>query len=232
MVQSISPSNWPKGRNFQFVWPLRFDYGNGVKLGVCILAAAASLLLTGCVLKGKAQANVSSTPAPPKPAPAPPPPLSIPQTQAELPAHQPISPEALATTPPEGPVEIQPAPRPLRRGAAFGPPKPETPPTLTVTDQPPRPAPAPETARPPIQEVLPPAELQRLKNSADARKREVRKVLDQMGSRQLNNQRETGSRIRSFLQLSDNAEAKNEMRNADELAERAQTLVRDLRSGR
>ena len=134
MVQSISPANWPKGRNFQFVWPLRFDYGNGVKLGVCILAAAASLLLTGCVLKGKAQANVSSTPAPPKPAPAPPPPLSIPQTQAELPAPQPISPEALPTTPPEGPVEIQPAPRPLRRGAAFGPPKPETPPTLTVTD--------------------------------------------------------------------------------------------------
>jgi hypothetical protein len=129
-------------------------------------------------------------------------------------------------------VEIQPAPRPLRRGAAFGPPKPETPPTLTVTDQPPRPAPAPETARPPIQEILPPAELQRLKNSADARKREVRKVLDQMGSRRLNNQRETGSRIRSFLQLSDNAEAKNEMRNADELAERAQTLVRDLQSGR
>ena len=204
MVQSISPANWPKGRHFQFVWPLRFDYGNGVKLGVFILAAAASLLLAGCVLKGKTEANVSSTPAPPKPTPAPPPPLSIPQTQAELPAPQPISPEALATTPPEGPVEIQPAPRPPRRGAVLGPPKPETPPTLTVPDQPPTPAPAPETARPPIQEILPPAELQRLKDSADARKREVRKVLDQMGSRRLNSQRETVSRIRSFLQLSDN----------------------------
>jgi len=204
MVQSISPANWAKGRQFQFVWPLRFDYGNGVKLGVFILAAAASLLLAGCVLKGKTEANVSSTPAPPKPTPAPPPPLSIPQTQAELPAPQPISPEALATTPPEGPVEIQPAPRPPRRGAVLGPPKPETPPTLTVPDQPPTPAPAPETARPPIHEILPPAELQRLKDSADARKREVRKVLDQMGSRRLNSQRETVSRIRSFLQLSDN----------------------------
>jgi len=100
MVQSISPANWAKGRQFQFVWPLRFDYGN-----------------------------------------------------------------------------------------------PDQPPTL---------APAPETARPPIQEILPPAELQRLKDSADARKREVRKVLDQMGSRRLNSQRETVSRIRSFLQLSDN----------------------------
>ena len=112
----------------------------------------------------------------------------------------------------------------------MGPPKPETSPALTVQDQPP--APAPETARPPIQEILPPAESKRLQDSADARKRTVRKVLDQMGSRRLNSQRETVSRIRSFLQLSDNAEAKNEMRNADELAQRAQTLVRDLQSGR
>ena len=65
MVQSISPANWAKGRHFQFVWPLRFDYGNGVKPGVLILAAAASLLLASCVLKGRTQAKVSSTPAPP-----------------------------------------------------------------------------------------------------------------------------------------------------------------------
>ena len=210
-----------------------------MKPGVLILVAAAPLLLAGCVLRGKAQAKVSSTPAPPKPAavpapaPAPPPPLSIPQTQAELPAPQPISPEALATTPPEGPVEIQPAPRPPRRGAVLGPPKPETPPTLTVPDQPPTPAPAPETARPPIQEILPPAESKRLQDSADARKRTVRKVLDQMGSRKLNpSQKEKVSRIRSFLQLSDDAEGKNDMRTADALAERAQVLVGELQSGR
>jgi hypothetical protein len=100
-----------------------------------------------------------------------------------------------------------------------------------VPDQPP--APAPETARPPIQEILSPTELKRLHDSADARKREVRKVLDQIGSRRLNpSQREQLFRIRSFLQLSDHAEAKNEMRDADVLAERAQVLVRELQSGR
>jgi hypothetical protein len=208
---------------------------NVVKPGVLILAAAASLFLAGCVLKGKTQAKVSSTPAPPKPAavpaPAPPPPLSIPQTVAALPAPQPISPEALATTkPPEGPAEIQPAPRTARRGAVLGPPKPETP-ALTVPDQPP--APAPETARPPIQEILPAAELKRLQDSADARKRNVRKVLDQMGSRRLNSsQKEKVSRIRSFLQLSDDAEGKNDMRTADALAGRAQDLLGELQSGR
>ena len=208
-----------------------------MKPGVLILVAAAPLLLAGCVLRGKAQAKVSSTPAPPKPAavpasaPAPPPPLSIPQTQAELPAPQPITPEALATIkPPEGPVEIQPAPR-TRSRPPLGPPKPETSPALTVQDQPP--APAPETARPPIQEILPPAESKRLQDSADARKRTVRKVLDQMGSRRLNSsQKEKVSRIRSFLQLSDDAEGKNDMRTADALAERAQVLVGELQSGR
>lgn len=210
-----------------------------MKPGVLILAAAASLLLAGCVLKGKTQARVSSTPAPPKPAavpapaPAPPPPLSISQTQAELPAPQPISPEALATTkPPEGPAETQPAPRARSRsGPPLGPPKPEqTPPAPPVPDQPP--APAPETARPPIQEILPAAELKRLQESADARKRDVRKVLDQMGSRRLNSQKEKVSRIKSFLQLSDDAESKNDMRTAEALAERAQALVGELQSGR
>ena len=113
----------------------------------------------------------------------------------------------------------------------MGPPKPETSPALTVQDQ--APAPAPETARPPIQEILPPAESKRLQDSADALKRNVRKVLDQLGSRRLNSsQKEKVSRIRSFLQLSDDAEGKNDMRTADALAERAQVLVGELQSGR
>jgi len=113
----------------------------------------------------------------------------------------------------------------------LGPPKPETPPALTVPDQPP--APAPETARPPIQEILPQAELKRLQDSADATKRNVRKGLDQMGSRKLNSsQKEKVSRIRSFLQLSDDAEGKNDMRTADALAGRAQVLLGELQSGR
>jgi hypothetical protein len=93
------------------------------------------------------------------------------------------------------------------------------------------------TARPPVQEIFPrggfgPAELKRLQDSADARKRDVRIVLDQMGSRRLNSQREKVSRIRSFLQLSDEAEGKNDMRTADALAERAQVLVGEFESSR
>ena len=112
----------------------------------------------------------------------------------------------------------------------MGPPKPETPPALSVPDQPP--APAPETARPPIQEILPPAELKRLQDSAAARRRNVKKILDQIGSRRLNaSQQEKMSRVKSFLQLSDEAEGKNDMRAADALAERAQVLVGELQSG-
>ena len=101
----------------------------------------------------------------------------------------------------------------------------------TVPDQPA--APAPETARPPIQEIFPTVsfgstEWKRL-HSADRRKRDVRKVLAQIGSRRLNgSQKEKVSRIRSFLQLSDDAEAKSDMWTADALAERAQGLVGEL----
>ena len=113
----------------------------------------------------------------------------------------------------------------------MGPPKPETSPALTVPDQPP--AQAPETARPPIQEILPQAELKRLQDSADATKGNVRRALDQFGSRKLNSsQKEKVSRIRSFLQLSDDAEGKNDMRTADALAGRAQVLLGELQSGR
>ena len=106
-------------------------------------------------------------------------------------------------------------------------PKPETPPVQTVPDQPE--ASAPENARPPFQRIFPPAELKHLQDSADARKRDVRKVLDQIGSRELNSgQKEKVSRIRSFLQLSEQAERKNDMWTADALAEGAQVLVREL----
>jgi hypothetical protein len=53
-------------------------------------------------------------------------------------------------------------------------------------------------------------------------------MLDQMGPRRLNRQREKVDRIKSLLQLSDEAEGKNDMWTADALAERAQGLVVEL----
>jgi hypothetical protein len=86
-----------------------------------------------------------------------------------------------------------------------------------------------DLTRLPIREIFPPAELKRLQDSADARKRDIRNVLDQMGPRRLNaSQKEKVSRIKSLLQLSDEAEGKNDMWTADALAERAQDQVAEL----
>lgn len=203
------------------------------------LAVSLAWFQAGCVLDGKPTQKVSAAPPAPKPAstapaptPPPPPPLSIRQTQAELPAPQPLSAEALATTRvSEQPVETQPAPRtPQRRpGPVAGPPKPEA---VPVQAQAPA-APPPEVERPPIQEILPDAERKRLQDAAATRKREIRKVLDQAAARRLNaNERALISRIQSFLQLSDEAETRGDMRQADALAERAQVLIKELQSGR
>ena len=132
------------------------------------------------------------------------------------------------------------APRTSRR--AGDPPKPQNATGLTASNTQrvahlPQPAaPVPETARPPIQEIFPTsfgpgsAELKLFQDSA-ARQRDVRKVLAEMSSRRLNSrQRETISRIRSFLQLSDDAEAKKDLWTADVLAKRAQGMVGELQS--
>jgi hypothetical protein len=212
-----------------------------------ILGAPLVFLLAGCVLSGKQTQKVSATPLPPKPAssvpasstPAPQSPLSIPQTVAELPAPQPISADALATTlkPAEEPVESQPGPRtPPRRGPVAGPPRAE--PALPVQAQaPPTPAPPPPTETPveraPIAEILPAAEVKRLQDSVDTRKRDIRRVLDQTDQRKLDNaQRDLVARIRTLVQQSDEAGARNDWRQADALAGQALVLVRELQGGR
>ncbi|HJT89478.1 MAG TPA: hypothetical protein VJ732_16530, partial [Bryobacteraceae bacterium] len=95
------------------------------------------------------------------------------------------------------------------------------------------PTPPPEPERAPVQEILPASEQKRLQESAQARRREIRKALDQAQSRRLNaTQQNLVSRIQSFLQLSEEAEGKADMRQADALAERAQVLARELQNGR
>ena len=200
-----------------------------------ILSAAMSLVLAGCVLNGQQAPKVSATPPPPKPAAtatpaaAPPPALSIPQTTAQLPAPQPISAEALATVKVEGPAETPPS-RPPRRAAATPARAEPTPPPVAAQTPP---APPPEPERPALQEILPPAESKRLQESAVNRKREIKRVLDQAEARKMSeSQRAMVARIRTFVQQSDEAEGRGEMRLADALAERAQVLVRELQGGR
>ncbi len=201
-----------------------------------VVAAWMVLSSAGCMLRGKQVAKSNPTPPTPapavRPAPAPrPQPLSIPQTQAQLPSPQPITQEALATLQAQpAAVEIPAEPRAPRRpaGPVAAPARAETPPPQT-----PPAAPAVEAEqRPTVGEIVAPGELKRLQDSADGRKQEIRKVLDQAQARGLSrDQREIVTRVQSFVQLSDEAEKRGDMRNADALAERGQLLVRELQNG-
>ena len=193
-----------------------------------ILAFALALLMAGCVLKGKPKtAPVPPQPQPavqPKPAP-PPEPLSIPQTQVQLPPPQPVNPEALAVPTPPEPIEAAPAPKPVRRTAAGSPPpKPEV--VAPVV------APA-EPERAPIQEIVPPDERRRYQESADASKREIQQLLEQIKAHRLTTeQKKIVIRVRAFVTQSDDAEKRGDMRQADALAERGLVLAKELGGGK
>ncbi len=196
-----------------------------------LLAALACVLLAGCLLRRTPAKSVAPPAAPAplaRPAPAPPPPaLSIPQTHVELPKPQPVDPEALETEPPP-PPEAPPAaattpPRSRRANPAVSQPAP-TPPAVA--------GPPPDT-RETFQEIVPPAELKRLQEDAQARRREANQILEQFGRRQLSRaQQNVAATVRSFLALSDEAEKRNDLRQADSLAERAQILAKELQSGK
>jgi hypothetical protein len=180
-----------------------------------IMAAAMAISLAGCVVNGKPK-TVSAAPPPPAPAAAPAPPaepLSIPQTQVELPPPQPVTPEALATT--------QPPEQAAAPSAAAG----ARPPRRAAPANAPAALPA-EPERPPVQEILNPAESKRLQDLAGAHKREIRQWLTPARARRLN--QDTVSRIQSFLKASDDAENRGDMRQANALAERALILLREL----
>jgi hypothetical protein len=201
-----------------------------------ILAAAMAISLTGCVLRGKPK-TTSAVPVAPKPveaaAPpsAPPAPLSIPQAHPELPAPQPISAEALATTeiPGEPPAPPPPPPRVSKKGnPPPARPKPEATPPSPPVAAPPEPDP-----RPPIQEIVPAEDSNRLKDSADTHKREISRLLAQIPRRGLSTeQRNVVKTILSFVTLSDEAERGGDMRKANELAERGLVLAQGLPGAR
>jgi hypothetical protein len=202
-----------------------------MKAKVLLAAALPCVLLAGCLLRRTPAKSVAAPAAPAplvKPAPAPPASvLSIPQTHVELPKPQPVDPEALETEPP--PPEAPPAaattapPRSRRANPAVSQPAP-TPPAAA--------GPPPDT-RETVQEIVPPAELKRLQEDAQARRREANQILEQLGRRQLSrSEQNVAATIRSFLALSDEAEKRNDLRQADSLAERAQILAKELQSGK
>jgi len=211
-----------------------------MKLAPAILTTAIAISLAGCVLRGK-PAAVSTLPVTPRPAevaappPAPPAALSSPQTHPELPAPQPLSAEALATTelPGEPPPPLPPPPRVSKKGNASPPrPRPEaapaTPPPAT-----PAATPAELDPRPPIQEIVSPEDSSRLKASADTHKSEIRRLFGQLPWRELTKeQRDVVDTIRSFVRLSDEAEQGGDMRKANELAERGLVLAQGLPGAR
>jgi hypothetical protein len=194
-----------------------------------LLTAVFSILLAGCSLRGN-PAKSAAPPAAPKPvvnpAPAPPPPaLSIPQTRVELPQPQPVDPAALATeTVPPPPAA---APARSRRGI------PAVSPAAGQPASPPAAAASPTEPRETVQEIISPAELKRLHDRAQGRRREANQILDQLGRRpKTSAQQNVEATIRSFLALSEEAEKHNDLRQADALAERAQILAKELQSGK
>lgn len=214
-----------------------------MKIAPTILALMLSFWLAGCSLRAKQQ-TAKNTPPPPQPVKPQPPaqrePLSIPQTQVYLPPPQPISEETLAAAQPPGepaePVVTPPARSGGGRRTPAGPPPVPAPKTEPAPATPP-PAAAPPAAPPEpstrIQEIVPATEQKRLQELADGRRRESRQLLDQTAGRRLTrHQTSVKKTVESFLKASEQAEAKGDMRQAADLADRALTLAKDLQSGR
>jgi hypothetical protein len=195
---------------------------------VAVMAMLA-VILSGCGLRGRRTVAAAPVPPPPPPAVAVHEgPLSVPQTAVKLPPPQPLDPRALETAAEEPPREPEAAPPPK---------PPRRPPTVATGPQPPaaetQPPPAATEERPRLQEILPPEEKRKLADGIAARRREINDVLQQAARRQLSEQDSaTVERIRSFLQLSDQAAAREDMRQAEALSERALVLARELRVGR
>ncbi|MEX2261674.1 MAG: hypothetical protein WD696_06965 [Bryobacteraceae bacterium] len=172
-----------------------------------------------------------------KPAPAakPEPPLSVPQTMARLPEPQPISQEALATLrnaprveEPGEEIETLPEPRPAKpqrangSGAVTGAApiaEPAAPPASTAA----------ETPAPRIRPVGPAEEAQRVERQLSTRRSEVESLLAQLKQPEI---RTETARVRSFMELAEQAMARGDFVQADALSTRALTLARELTRAR
>jgi hypothetical protein len=104
--------------------------------------------------------------------------------------------------------------------------QPAAPPEVTATAPPP-------VERPAIQAIVPAQEQKKLKDSAGARKKEVRATLAKMGSRRLSaGDQDLMKRIQFVLTQSDDAERRGDMTQADAFAQRAQDLAKGWQDGK
>lgn len=198
--------------------------------GTVVLIIVSLLALVSCA-KHATKAAAPVTPAAPKPVaaapPPPPPPLSTPQTRVDLPEPQPVDPAAWekATSAQDAPPVIKPPASTRKQQPAPAAAPPATPPPATAP-----PAEAPRVA---IQEVISPTEFKRLQDQVQGRRREVNQILEQLSKRRpVRGQQTIVNDIRNFMALSDEAEKRNDIRQADAFAERAQILARDLQNGK
>ena len=83
-----------------------------------------------------------------------------------------------------------------------------------------------------MQEIISATDVKRLQESAQNRKREVVQILEQVTKRRLSRQQQIAvDNIRGLLKLSDQYEKRNEMPQADTMAERELILARQLQNG-
>ena len=213
---------------------------------LAISLLAVMLALASCELGGKTAA--AKTPPVPTavvapPPPAPPTPISSPQTEIQLPPEQPVSQEALATIqvapiepkPPEAPQPEPPAKPTTRRNAPAPQPKPETPaPAVADVPAPPPPAvqaPTEEPSR--LQPVFTEEERRRILAEIEKRRGEIEGILHGVSQRRLSvSKRNVVTRIRSFMEVADDAARRGDLRSADSLWQRALILAQELASGR
>jgi hypothetical protein len=199
-----------------------------MKRAKAVFVAILAFSLAGCVLLGKPKPVPTPPPVPqPAPAPVPPPePLSIPQTHVDFPAPQTLNPESLVTSPPvEEPapqVPAKPAPQLPRSHTAAAPPQPKQP-----VDPPPA-----EPSRPLVQEILPENVQKQFQSSAEKHMADTNALLVAPHRRLNANERRMEGDIRQFLELSRQAVSSGDMRSADQLAERAYILAKELLGGK
>src|SRR5712671_1705051 len=154
-----------------------------------LIVVFVALLTAGCVLSGKPGKPVAATPVIPNPVvntvPAPPPQsLSIPQTQVELPALQPVDDAALADPTPPVPIPVETSNQaspgrgaPARQTSQQPATPAANPPAANQSPTPP-PATTPAEPVPTIQEIVSAADLKKYKDQAQGRWNEVRGILD------------------------------------------------------
>jgi hypothetical protein len=189
----------------------------------------------GCTKNPPARIAIPLVPQP-SATPAPPPPVIVDQTVADLPAPQPIPPDSM---PPRPAVEYH-SPEPVPAVVAPAPARPKTRPQTPSTprEAPPEPAAAtpPPVEEPAITLAPAPQTLHSAEDRSTSRAEigtildEVRKLLSQVEAQQPKTSTTTASvnRINSLVHLAEQANTKNELRQAESLAKRALALARDL----